>query len=585
MRLVCTENGANKFWEGSVDGRTLRVRFGRMGTAGQSKGKELATPEAAERELARLVAEKRRKGYRAEGGAGGEGPGIPAATLAGKPLLELAALLGRDQARSLIEEVELASSAPETYVTRFSERLEGRGIRTVRPELAWFALIDGLLARRLMTEIDWKESSEEVMEHLLPLDPGGKRTPWKAYLRACVALDPATEPMAADYLDVAGDGLRARGLGLICLEISGDSSPVTILPAAELERALSLVRDAGLGAIIEMKTRPGATLAPPRLDIPAAPTGTPSLRIAGTVVVQAPRSAVRGFFALPGDRAVMLTVWGADRRWYLWLLSPDGVTGQPVDAGLFPSWSALPAVDHFCALFRSGERFGLMSDDEFRLWDAPGAAPRLGRVTPPLFRSAYRRAPNVSFGGASDDPRVVVVSYFTVGSLQESPLLARLELAEASEHLELRHVWLKDGAPIVPRRQPPAAEGSRAVPFPTLTAVGHARGATFVVSPVRGPGRMMLASVASDGLGETLFEVAEQGGLTPTSCGRFLIVTEEAPPRARRLLYSPVERGYVFPFDPDSLPPNLRLCDREGETWWALDVEAAEIRLSIARAG
>ncbi len=118
MRLVCTENGANKFWEGSVDGRSLRVRFGRMGTAGQSKSKELATPEAAERELARLVAEKRRKGYRAEGGAGGEGPGIPAAMLAGKPLLDLAALLGRDQARSLIEDVELASSAPETYLAR-----------------------------------------------------------------------------------------------------------------------------------------------------------------------------------------------------------------------------------------------------------------------------------------------------------------------------------------------------------------------------------------------------------------------------------------------------------------------------------
>jgi predicted DNA-binding WGR domain protein len=255
MRLVCTENGANKFWEGSVDGRSLRVRFGRIGTAGQSKSKELATPEAAERELARLVAEKQRKGYRAEGEAGGEGAGIPSATLAGKPLLELAALLGRDQARSLLEEIELARSAPESYLARFSERLAGRGIGTVRPDLAWFALIDGLLARRLMTEIDWKESPEEVMDHLLPLDPGRKRAPWKAYLRACAALDPATEPMAAAYLDVAGDGLRARGLALICLEISGDSSPVTILPAAEVERALALARDAGLGEIIESHSR------------------------------------------------------------------------------------------------------------------------------------------------------------------------------------------------------------------------------------------------------------------------------------------------------------------------------------------
>jgi predicted DNA-binding WGR domain protein len=71
-RLFCTEDGANKFWEGTALGATLIVRFGKVGTAGQEKKKTLASAAAAEAELAKLTAEKRRKGYR-------EGPDDPAA--------------------------------------------------------------------------------------------------------------------------------------------------------------------------------------------------------------------------------------------------------------------------------------------------------------------------------------------------------------------------------------------------------------------------------------------------------------------------------------------------------------------------
>jgi predicted DNA-binding WGR domain protein len=70
-RLFCTEDGANKFWEGTVEGATLIVRFGKVGTAGQEKKKTLASAAAAEAELAKVTAEKRRKGYR-------EGPDAPA---------------------------------------------------------------------------------------------------------------------------------------------------------------------------------------------------------------------------------------------------------------------------------------------------------------------------------------------------------------------------------------------------------------------------------------------------------------------------------------------------------------------------
>jgi hypothetical protein len=49
----------------------LTVQFGKLGTAGQRKTKTLATPEEAAAELAKLVAEKKKKGYVEAAGTGG----------------------------------------------------------------------------------------------------------------------------------------------------------------------------------------------------------------------------------------------------------------------------------------------------------------------------------------------------------------------------------------------------------------------------------------------------------------------------------------------------------------------------------
>ncbi|BEL06045.1 hypothetical protein Q0Z83_042360 [Actinoplanes sichuanensis] len=52
-----------KFWQVSQEGVAVTVRYGRAGTAGQTRVKELATEEAASLHLAGLVAEKLKKGY------------------------------------------------------------------------------------------------------------------------------------------------------------------------------------------------------------------------------------------------------------------------------------------------------------------------------------------------------------------------------------------------------------------------------------------------------------------------------------------------------------------------------------------
>ncbi len=73
-RLEYVGGGSEKFWEGSADGALVTVSWGRLGTAGQRKVKDLATAAAAAAHLAKLVAEKEKKGYLAVGAAPSAAP-------------------------------------------------------------------------------------------------------------------------------------------------------------------------------------------------------------------------------------------------------------------------------------------------------------------------------------------------------------------------------------------------------------------------------------------------------------------------------------------------------------------------------
>jgi predicted DNA-binding WGR domain protein len=54
---------AAKFWEVAVTDNKLIVRFGKIGTTGQTKVKEFANNSQAVAESERLIQEKLRKGY------------------------------------------------------------------------------------------------------------------------------------------------------------------------------------------------------------------------------------------------------------------------------------------------------------------------------------------------------------------------------------------------------------------------------------------------------------------------------------------------------------------------------------------
>ncbi|WP_329792947.1 DUF4132 domain-containing protein [Lentzea sp. DG1S-22] len=63
-RWELVSGGSAKFWEIEQDGVAVTVRFGRLDTHGQTKTKDLASAEAARAHVAKLVAEKEKKGYR-----------------------------------------------------------------------------------------------------------------------------------------------------------------------------------------------------------------------------------------------------------------------------------------------------------------------------------------------------------------------------------------------------------------------------------------------------------------------------------------------------------------------------------------
>ena len=69
QRYELTTGSSSKFWEAGTEGCVLTVRFGRLGTQGQSKAKTFSDPAAAQAELAKLVREKTGKGYSPAGGA------------------------------------------------------------------------------------------------------------------------------------------------------------------------------------------------------------------------------------------------------------------------------------------------------------------------------------------------------------------------------------------------------------------------------------------------------------------------------------------------------------------------------------
>jgi DNA ligase-1 len=67
-RFEFSEGGSNKFWEIAINDSEVTVRFGRIGTNGQTQTKEFSDAAAATKHADKLIAEKLDKGYVEAGG-------------------------------------------------------------------------------------------------------------------------------------------------------------------------------------------------------------------------------------------------------------------------------------------------------------------------------------------------------------------------------------------------------------------------------------------------------------------------------------------------------------------------------------
>ncbi|MCC6995156.1 MAG: WGR domain-containing protein [Deltaproteobacteria bacterium] len=111
-RLEFVGGSSAKFWEIDVSGARHTVRFGRLGTDGQSKVKAFADAVAAKVDADKLVAEKLKKGYRAAKSAPAGRAAPATAKAAAKPRAPVQTRTAKAQTRAAKVHTKAVAAAP-----------------------------------------------------------------------------------------------------------------------------------------------------------------------------------------------------------------------------------------------------------------------------------------------------------------------------------------------------------------------------------------------------------------------------------------------------------------------------------------
>ena len=205
-RFEFVDSTSNKFWEVDVDGKTLNVTFGKIGTKGQSKPKDFATPEIAKAEMEKLIKEKTGKGYVEVGGkkvkaakpavgkktsAGSMGEGLSKAENQAK-LLEEDLGKGVKLEMTLIPAGKFVMGSPESEVGRSDYETQHKVTLTKSYYMGkyevtqeqWKAVMgknpsDTKGAKLPVTDVSW-EDCQEFIKKLNAKTNGGYRLPTEA---------------------------------------------------------------------------------------------------------------------------------------------------------------------------------------------------------------------------------------------------------------------------------------------------------------------------------------------------------------------------------------------------------------------
>lgn len=143
-----------------------------------------------------------------------------------KTLVDLATLLCPRPA-AFAADVDLALRDPARYVAKHAKELDLRGFDAPVKNLALLALIDGLIARGLATELDWREEPEDCIAQIFAL----RSLPAQTALKELDAPEVDDEMTTARALKIAAGALAPSGLVLATIDIRSDSYPTLVLDA------------------------------------------------------------------------------------------------------------------------------------------------------------------------------------------------------------------------------------------------------------------------------------------------------------------------------------------------------------------
>ncbi len=211
--------GSAKFWEIGQSGVTVTVRFGRLGTAGQTKVKDLASEAAATAHVTKLIGEKQAKGY-TETTAGTTAP-TPAAPTAPESTVDAAQAVPADPSPAaepgptpVPEPAEDTFVLPDRWRAGIHPRRGGRTPATGKPA----PKAAGHLRARLAADPDRlrkileDRKTEPALAELVTEYLDGKVTPLGAAMCAAIRAHRLDGSPTEDGRLVADDWVLTHGL-------------------------------------------------------------------------------------------------------------------------------------------------------------------------------------------------------------------------------------------------------------------------------------------------------------------------------------------------------------------------------------
>lgn len=140
VSLQLVDGSSKKFWRARVEGGTLYVNYGRIGTNGQTQVKELGSEAKARKELDKVSGSKRKKGYADTGDAAPAAAAAPALSVVPTEELDKAATLSFSAGNRTIEARLTVDGG--VLKTEVAERFKGDDEAAAALDRARKALLD-----------------------------------------------------------------------------------------------------------------------------------------------------------------------------------------------------------------------------------------------------------------------------------------------------------------------------------------------------------------------------------------------------------------------------------------------------------